>query len=316
MKMKFTLVLFLSMTASVLYGPLQAQPPHHHHWNHRHITGTMVHFNQDMRKLWEDHITWTRNVICNILDNLPGTNEAVARLLQNQADIGNAIKPFYGNAAGDALTGLLNGHINTAATLLIALRDNDAAGLAAANAAWYANADSIVEFLHAANPDNWSLADLDDMMDTHLDLTISEASARKNMDYAADVAAYDSVHMEILEMADMLSVGIIRQFPMQFWGHGNRSASQEVVLNDGESVLNQNAPNPFMDQTTITYYIPENTAKAEIQFFNESGMLIKSVTVTAGEGTLTVHSGNLRNGTYTYSLIADGKIVDTRKMMH
>jgi len=60
-----------------------------------------------MHKLWEDHITWTRNVILNIMDGLPGTDQAVTRLLKNQDDIGNAIKPYYGDAAGTELTRLL-----------------------------------------------------------------------------------------------------------------------------------------------------------------------------------------------------------------
>ena len=65
----------------------------------------------NMHKLWEDHITWTRNVILNIMDDLPGTDQAVARLLRNQDDIGNAIKPVYGEAAGNELTRLLREHI-------------------------------------------------------------------------------------------------------------------------------------------------------------------------------------------------------------
>src|SRR5690349_19395475 len=72
----------------------------------------------DMHKLWEDHVTWTRNVILNIMDGLPGTDQAVARLLQNQDDIGNAIKPVYGEAAGKELTRLLREHITEAADLL------------------------------------------------------------------------------------------------------------------------------------------------------------------------------------------------------
>src|SRR5688572_33055975 len=70
-------------------------------------------FQTDMRKLWEDHIVWTRNVILNILDSLPGTNEAVGRLLQNQADIGNAFAVFYGQATGDSITALFTTHIVT-----------------------------------------------------------------------------------------------------------------------------------------------------------------------------------------------------------
>src|SRR5688572_16315555 len=158
----------------------------------------------DMRKLWEDHITWTRNVIFNFLDTLPGTNEAVGRLLQNQVDIGDAIKPFYGEAAGNVLTAYLRNHILVAADILVALREDNTTAFNTAAAAWYANADSIARFLSDANP-NWDYQELHDMMFEHLDLTAAEALARLNKDYAADVLAYDAVHDEILEMADMLS---------------------------------------------------------------------------------------------------------------
>lgn len=312
---KITSMLLIVLSAATYNASVFAQGHHNNHFNSHHITTEMVTFNQDMRKLWEDHIVWTRNVILNILDNLPGTNEAVSRLLQNQTDIGDAIKPFYGNAAGDELTRLLNGHITTAAALLIALRDDDAAGLAAANDAWYANADSIAEFLNSANPDNWPLADLEDMMDMHLDLTTSEAVARKNADYAADVAAYDNIHLEILDMADMLSMGIIKQFPVEFRGNGHRFAEQNVNL-DNETILAQNAPNPFDDQTVIYYYVPEEAGNAEIQFFNENGTLIKTVAIEKGEGSVTVHALSLKKGTYTYSLIADGRIIESKKMIH
>src|SRR5678815_2469589 len=65
----------------------------------------------DMRKLWEDHITWTRLYIVSAAANLPNKDATAQRLLQNQTDIGNAIKPFYGDAAGVKLTGLLKDHI-------------------------------------------------------------------------------------------------------------------------------------------------------------------------------------------------------------
>src|SRR4030095_14030441 len=71
-----------------------------------------------LRDLWQDHGLYTRNVILNIIDDLPGTNESVARLLQNQDDIGNLIKPVYGEEAGNNLTKLLREHIVIAAGLL------------------------------------------------------------------------------------------------------------------------------------------------------------------------------------------------------
>ena len=169
----------------------------------------------NMRKLWEDHITWTRNVICCLVDNLPGTDQAVKRLLKNQDDIGNAIKPVYGADAGNKLTALLHDHITISADVVKAAKASDNAALAAANKKWFGNADEISAFLSKANL-NWKLDDMKKMMHDHLQLTTDEAVARIKKDYDADIAAYDKVHNEILEMADMLTNGIVKQFPEKF----------------------------------------------------------------------------------------------------
>ena len=168
-----------------------------------------------MHKLWEDHIVWTRNVILNIMDDLPGTEQAVNRLLSNQDDIGNAVKPFYGEAGGKELTRLLKEHITTAADLLKAAKTGDNSAFDAVNKKWSANADEISDFLSKANP-NWKLNDMKKMMHDHLTFTTDEAVARLKKDYTADVKAYDKVHNEILMMADMLTDGLIKQFPGKF----------------------------------------------------------------------------------------------------
>jgi hypothetical protein len=268
-----------------------------------------------MRKLWEDHITWTRNVIFNIIDDLPGTTEAVNRLLQNQTDIGNAIKPFYGEAAGNQLTALLREHITIAAELLTALKAGNTTAFNDANARWYANADAIATFLSAANP-NWPLDEMKAMMREHLDATATEALARKNQNYAADVIAYDNVHNQILEMADMLTDGIIRQFPNMFKGCGGGKSNQKADITSGVR-LNQNAPNPFPDKTNISYFIPDNTIQAQLIVYDVRGNAIKKFDIrTKGEGSLTFDASNLKNGIYMYSIFADGKLIDTKTMIH
>jgi hypothetical protein len=171
---------------------------------------------QAMRKLWEDHITWTRLVIVSTVAHLPDLDPTTQRLLGNQVDIGNAIKPFYGERAGDKLAELLKAHIVGAANVLAAAQANDAARLDAAKQSWYANADEISAFLSGANPKSWPLADMKSMMRQHLDLTLSEAVHQLQGKYADSVGDYDKVHDEILRMADMLSAGIIGQFPSKF----------------------------------------------------------------------------------------------------
>ena len=195
--------LFLSLS------PLEAQMDMNHNISKREQLRMAMH------KLWEDHIVWTRNVILNIMDDLPGTDQAVNRLLQNQDDIGNAVKPFYGEAGGKELTRLLREHITIAAELLKAAKAGNNSAFDAANKKWFANADEISGFLSKANP-NWKLNDMKKMMNDHLTLTTEEAVARLKKDYVADVKAYDKVHEEILMMADMLTDGIIKQFPGKF----------------------------------------------------------------------------------------------------
>jgi hypothetical protein len=168
-----------------------------------------------MRKLWENHVVWTRNVIFCLVDRLPGKDQAVNRLLQNQVDLGNAIKPYYGEEAGKKLTDLLYPHITIAAEVVNSAKAGNTAALDEANKKWYANADEISEFLSTANP-NWGLEEMKMMMHEHLKLTTNEAVQRIKKDYDADVIAYDKVHEAILKMSDILADGIVKQFPEKF----------------------------------------------------------------------------------------------------
>ena len=178
-------------------------------------SGTRTAFRAAMRQLWEDHITWTRLFIVSAAADLPDLGPTTDRLLRNQQDIGDAIKPFYGEAAGQRLTALLRDHILIAGDILGAAKSGNSSGVDAASARWYANADSIAGFLSEANPRNWPLDEMRAMMRSHLDLTLAEAVARLHGDFTGDIALYDQVHGQILHMADMLSAGIISQFPQR-----------------------------------------------------------------------------------------------------
>lgn len=164
-----------------------------------------------VRKLWEDHIVWTRCFIVSFAASLPNLDATTNRLLSNQVDIGSAFKPFFGDATGNQLTTLLTDHILGAAKLLAAAKAGDSDGFKAASDAWYANGNDIAAFLSGLDPHDWPLADMQDMMRGHLDLTLSEGSAELTGDWAGSVAAYDQVHDEILQMADMLSAGLSKR---------------------------------------------------------------------------------------------------------
>ena len=177
-----------------------------------------VAFHDAMRKLWEDHVTWTRLAIVSLVAGLPDTSATVDRLMKNQADIGDAIRPFYGDAAGDRLTALLKDHIAIAAEIILAAKAGNQTSVNDGVARWYANADQIAAFLSGANPKNWEADMTRHMMHDHLDLTLKEAVAHLTGDYSTSVATYDAIHVQILAMADMLSSGIVAQFPQLFNG--------------------------------------------------------------------------------------------------
>lgn len=171
---------------------------------------------EGMRKLWEDHIAWTRLFIVSAAAGLPDTDATAGRLLRNQDDIGNAIKPYYGEEAGTALTKLLREHILIAADILTAAKSGEDAKVQKSSKAWYRNADDIAAFLAKANPDNWPRDAVSAHMKMHLDLTLEEAVARLQGEFEKDIAAYDKIHDAILELSDALAAGIVAQFPEKF----------------------------------------------------------------------------------------------------
>jgi hypothetical protein len=176
-------------------------------------TAARTALHDQMRMLWEDHIAWTRLAIVTFADESPGFPATAERLLRNQSDIGDAIAPFYGEAAGHQLTALLHDHITIAVEVLGAAKAGDIAGLEAASTRWYANGNDIADFLAGANPRSWPVDVMRADMRTHLDQTLAEAAAELHGDYATSVAAYEGIHAHILMMADRLSAGIIAQFP-------------------------------------------------------------------------------------------------------
>jgi hypothetical protein len=173
-------------------------------------------FHDQMRKLWEDHVTWTRLFIVSASADLPDLEATTNRLLKNQVHIGNAIKPFYGKAAGKQLTALLKEHIVVAGDILGAAKAGDSAGIETHSERWYENANEIADFLSKANPDNWHRKEMRAMMREHLDLTLAEAVAQLEGRYADSVRTYDKIHRQILHMADGLSAGIVADFPARF----------------------------------------------------------------------------------------------------
>jgi len=165
-----------------------------------------------MRKLWTDHTTYTHVYIVSALAGLPDLDAVTQRLLRNQDDIGDAIKPIYGEDAGKKLAGLLRDHILIAADIVKAAKANDKKTVDAGEKKWKANADDMAALLAGANP-NWKKPALTDMLHKHLDFVTQQVVARIKMDWQADIQAYDAGFDHMMMFADMLSDGIIKQNP-------------------------------------------------------------------------------------------------------
>jgi hypothetical protein len=211
------LIAFFSALAALAVSSGHSANAHTDATHHRAgVTQKELALRNDMRRLWEDHIVWTRLAIISLTTDAPDTEATVGRLLANQMDIGDAVKPFYGPAAGDELTRQLRLHILIAADVIAAAKAGDGAKLVEAQTRWQANADDIAGVLASVNPRFWKLARMKAEMRRHLDLTTEEVVARLRRDWTADVAAYDEIHDHILHMSDLLAAGLVAQFPERF----------------------------------------------------------------------------------------------------
>ncbi|MCO6496648.1 MAG: hypothetical protein J5I50_03185, partial [Chitinophagaceae bacterium] len=159
-----------------------------------------------MQGLWSDHMQWTYGTVDAFFNNQSSLNSSLERLLQNQKDIGDAIVPYYGKAAGDALTELLTTHINEAVPVLTAAKEGNSAALEAALADWYLNAKEIGDFLANANP-HWAQTEMRDMMKMHIDQTTEYSVFLLQKDYDNAIRVFDEAAHHMRMMADMMSEG-------------------------------------------------------------------------------------------------------------
>lgn len=255
-------------------------------------------FHDRMRELWSDHIVYTRSFIVSTAAGLPDTAEVAQRLMRNQDEIGEAIKPYYGDAAGSQLASLLRNHIQLAAKTVAAAKGPttamntqgqssqwsnsqkadsttrtdttqsrinsqypanpnastrmtdtsrarntvkpdttqknvegqpqqqygmtqqaapvDSTALNSAIKDLKANGDSIAAFLAQANPRGFSREMLSSAVQMHITLLLKQATAQIKKDWSGSIAAADESQHQAMQMADMLSDGIMKQFPSRF----------------------------------------------------------------------------------------------------
>jgi hypothetical protein len=169
-----------------------------------------------LRRLWADHVIWTREYVVAASVGKPDADAAAQRLMKNQEDIGNAVVPVYGGPAGQRLTELLKQHIAIAVELIAAAKAGDKAVFQQKDREWSQNAEAIADLLSSANPENWPKRDVVDLLEQHLRLTKQEVTARLERHYSEEVKSFDLILTEILTLADVLADGIVRQHSDRF----------------------------------------------------------------------------------------------------
>lgn len=164
-----------------------------------------------LRMLWEQHVTWTANVVSGLVHDLPETDLMIQRLLRNPQDFATVLASFYGEEGAQTFAELLSSHIAIAAELVQAATAEDNEAYADAEQRWYENADQIAAFLASINP-NWYEDDWNAMLYEHLNLLGTYVANMVAENYEEAISGYDDIEMQALEMADMMAEGIKNQF--------------------------------------------------------------------------------------------------------
>ncbi len=164
-----------------------------------------------LRRLWMEHVLWTRSFIVSAVFGLPDLNMVTNRLLRNPADFADVLRPFYGEIKAARFKNLLTEHLQIAGDLVVAAKAGDSAKADVKRREWYANADDIACFLSEINP-YWNKKAWQTLLYDHLKMTEDEAGQMLKGQYDASIAQFDAIQEEALEMADYMAEGIFRQF--------------------------------------------------------------------------------------------------------
>ncbi|GMK47859.1 glycosyltransferase [Paenibacillus glycanilyticus] len=215
MKIKWMLALLLTFGLVIAMNPAGLSAQAAKEQKAGCITPQMVKLKTDMQRVLINHTIWTRSYIVSALSDLKDQQDVLDRLLRNQQDIGDLIKPYYGEAAGNKLADLFREHIVIAGKIVAAAKANKQDEVKKLEADWHKNADDIATFLSSANP-NWQFKALQDMLYTHLQYITDIVLSYIKGDWKADIATTDKNETHMIHLADMLTEGIIKQFPNKF----------------------------------------------------------------------------------------------------
>lgn len=169
-----------------------------------------------LRELWEYQVTWMRSYIVSTLSDLEDKDIVKDKLIKNQERIGKAIKPYYGDFAGNRLASLLREHIVIAVEIVEAKKTKDDEALKNAQEKGRIYAERISNLLSRVKSPRWDKQYLKDMFYKHLEYIDRQVDFRLKKDWASEIRAYDDGLAHVLRISDILAEGIVHQFPNKF----------------------------------------------------------------------------------------------------
>lgn len=170
-------------------------------------------YTSDSTKVWADHVFYTRNYLISVLSNIEDVGEISSRLLQNQEDIGNLLRPYYDSATVDHLVELLKSHVTILVDIIAASLAQQPTEELVTN--WRTNCEQIVKQLEEMNS-YWEQSPLESLWSMHLTLTLNEVQYRLIKNWSSDIMNFDKITENIYAISDCIVKGVVMQNKIKF----------------------------------------------------------------------------------------------------
>lgn len=180
-------------------------------WKHCAFNYGQINLMNELRKLWEEHVFWSRLFVVSALGELPDIETTTKRLLRNPADFAKVLEIYYGRPKAGTFRGLFDEHIKIAASIVNNAKQGNNKAVEQYSRLWENNADQIAAFLAGINP-NWPESEWKKSLHDHLRMITDMVIARLSGEYMKDSMIFDMIEEQALEMADAMAAGIISQF--------------------------------------------------------------------------------------------------------
>ncbi|MFH1189506.1 MAG: hypothetical protein V1682_02305 [Candidatus Omnitrophota bacterium] len=180
----------------------------------RIMSGSETELRSSMRTLWELRAVLLRSYIVSSINDYKDVDEARDKLLKNAGDLGASIKPYHGYFAGGMLAGFLKKDVSLTAKIIKTAKAGNERDIEWAKKGWYANAFGLAGFFAITR--NQTMEYLTNMLYKHLDLTWGEIQSMLKKDKAKDLEYYEKDRAHMIMLSDVLTDGLVKQFPKRF----------------------------------------------------------------------------------------------------